>query len=97
MDPITSPNDPLFFSHHANLERLYYKWRQQTGDALASSSDPCGSYYGSYVTKPQPSGHNLEDVFYPYFYAFGSTEPLTVSGACTYLQTANNIYYTYDA
>ena len=31
LDIFTSPNDPLFFSHHANLDRLYYYWRQHIG------------------------------------------------------------------
>lgn len=31
LDMHTSPNDPLFFSHHANIDRMYYLWRQRIG------------------------------------------------------------------
>eukprot|EP01035_Chromulina_nebulosa_P018954 gene18954-24762_t len=92
-DPITSPNDPLWFSHHSQLERLYYTWRQLTGDKLATTSDPCGIFYGRSVTNPQPAGHNLNDLFYPYFYLGGDT-PITLAQACSYLNT-NNVDYTY--
>eukprot|EP01035_Chromulina_nebulosa_P018469 gene18469-24179_t len=92
-DPITSPNDPLWFSHHAQLERLYYTWRQSTGDKLATTSDPCGIFYGKNAVNPQPSGHNLNDVFYPYFYLGGDT-PITLSQACSYLNT-QSLDYTY--
>lgn len=26
-DPITSPNDPLWFSHHAQIDRIWYQWK----------------------------------------------------------------------
>jgi hypothetical protein len=29
-DPVTSPNDPLWFSHHAQLDRLFYQWKVST-------------------------------------------------------------------
>ena len=52
-DVATSPNDPLFFSHHANLDRIYYLWRLKTGDKLATVEDPCGLYYGPRASFPQ--------------------------------------------
>ena len=95
MDPITSPNDPLFFSHHGNLDRMYWEYRAKTGDALATESDPCGGFYGKEVTTPQPEGHDLNDVLSPSFFAFRSLEeidtlgPLTIAEACYFLQTDN--------
>jgi hypothetical protein len=31
LDVYTSPQDPLFFSHHANLDRIFYFWRKRIG------------------------------------------------------------------
>lgn len=32
MQTASSPNDPLFFLHHANVDRLWYLWQQRWGD-----------------------------------------------------------------
>lgn len=53
MDFDTSPNDPLWFSHHAQLDRLHYYWMQYIGEALATDEDPCGGYYGEMTPDPQ--------------------------------------------
>lgn len=53
LDFETSPNDPLWFSHHANLDRLRYYWQERTGDSLATDEDPCGNYYGGVTVYPQ--------------------------------------------
>ncbi|KAH6711904.1 hypothetical protein BKA61DRAFT_677100 [Leptodontidium sp. MPI-SDFR-AT-0119] len=29
MNPTTSPNEPLFFLHHAQIDRLWWKWQQE--------------------------------------------------------------------
>ena len=47
LDFFTSPNDPLWFSHHAQLDRLHYYWMQLIGEALVTDEDPCGGYYGT--------------------------------------------------
>lgn len=49
----TSPNDPLWFSHHANLDRLHYYWLQLVGESIATDDDPCGIYYGGATVYPQ--------------------------------------------
>ncbi len=95
MDPITSPNDPLFFSHHANLDRLYYNWKIQIGDSLATVDDPCGTFYGGNTTNPQPAGHNLNDVFTPPFYTFDGVTQLTLSSACYNMHTSR-IQWKYE-
>ena len=51
----TSPNDPLWFSHHANLDRLHYYWMEYIGDSIATGDDPCGEYYGGDTVYPQVS------------------------------------------
>lgn len=43
----TSANDPLWLSHHAMLDKLFYIWRAKYGDAISTDEDPCGVYYAS--------------------------------------------------
>jgi len=31
-DPANSPGEPLFYLHHANLDRIYWRWQQQDLD-----------------------------------------------------------------
>jgi tyrosinase len=45
----TSPNDPVFFLHHCNVDRLWWNWQQR---------------YGIHSYRPisgGPAGHNLND------------------------------------
>ena len=54
MGPGTSPNDPVFFLHHCNVDRLWADWQ---------SRHPTVGY------EPQtggPTGHNLNDFMYPW-------------------------------
>lgn len=100
-DANTSPNDPLWWSHHANLDRLWWQWKKEKGDALATDDDYCGNYYGGETVYPQPVGHNLWQKFYPEFYAFRSIDEisalggLTINEACYYFNT-ERMPYTYD-
>ena len=50
MGPGTSPNDPVFFLHHCNIDRLWALWQH------AHPSSPYLPASGG------PSGHNLNDV-----------------------------------
>jgi tyrosinase len=43
-----SPNDPVFWLHHANIDRLWGEWQDRHGNA-------------SYPTSGAPTGHNLND------------------------------------
>lgn len=54
MLPSTSPNDPIFFLHHCNVDRLWSVWQQQHP---TEGYHPTGS--GPEVGPP---GHNLTDV-----------------------------------
>ena len=45
----TSPNDPIFWLNHANVDRLWWQWQQQRG-------------INTYLpTSGGPTGHNLND------------------------------------
>lgn len=53
MLPMTSPNDPVFFLHHCNVDRLWAAWQAQNP--------------GLYLpTTGGPSGHNLNDQMWPW-------------------------------
>src|SRR5262249_50044321 len=52
MLPGTSPNDPVFFLHHCNVDRLWAKWQ---GLRPANLSLPYEPVNGG------PTGHNLDD------------------------------------
>jgi tyrosinase len=49
----SSPNDPVFFLHHANIDRLWEVWMQRHGKVYAPESGG-------------PVGHNLNDLMWPY-------------------------------
>ncbi len=49
----TSPNDPVFWFIHANLDRLWEEWLDQHGQTYVPVTGG-------------PSGHNLNDAMWPY-------------------------------
>jgi len=56
MEPLdVSPNDPAFFMHHCNVDRLYAEW-QDIGDNFDKYEPVSGA----------PDGYNLNDKMYPY-------------------------------
>lgn len=54
MLPGTSPNDPVFFLHHCNVDRLWWQWQLQ---------HPIAGYE---PTSGGPPGHNLNDLMSPW-------------------------------
>lgn len=48
-----SPNDPLFWNHHSNVDRLWAIWEERNGKNYAPVSGG-------------PMGHNLNDMMWPY-------------------------------
>lgn len=54
MGPGTSPNDPVFFLHHANVDRIWSKWAPSTGN------EPYVPMQGG------PYGHTANDPMYPW-------------------------------
>jgi tyrosinase len=58
-----SPNDPVFFLHHAFVDRLWVLWekyQRQTNKALAANEVLYLPRTGG------PMGHNLYDHLYPF-------------------------------
>jgi len=54
MMAMTSPNDPIFFLHHANVDRLWAKWQlNNPGDA-------------NYPSTSVMAGHALNDLMWPW-------------------------------
>lgn len=56
METGASPNDPLFFLHHCNIDRLWAMWQQDGHAGVAGY--PSGTSY--------PRGHNLNDPMWPW-------------------------------
>ena len=54
MLPLTSPNDPVFFIHHCNVDRLWAQWQDQNPNQ------------GYQPTSGGPPGHNLNDLMFPW-------------------------------
>ncbi|KAJ8605754.1 hypothetical protein CTAYLR_008481 [Chrysophaeum taylorii] len=59
-DLATSPNDPVFYLHHSNIERIWQAWAFKTGRFVATIADPCGGY-----DEETPEGHGIREPFYP--------------------------------
>lgn len=51
----SSPYDPVFWLHHANVDRLWAKWQD---------NNHAGSNF--YPSQGQPYGHNLNDLMWPW-------------------------------
>ncbi|KLU90675.1 hypothetical protein MAPG_10527 [Magnaporthiopsis poae ATCC 64411] len=67
MSPSSSPNDPLFFMHHAQIDRLWYLWQQ--ADVVARTRDYSGDKTftelagnDTSVDRPTPPPAALDDV-----------------------------------
>jgi len=65
MVAMTSPNDPIFFLHHANIDRLWSKWQETHPGAENFNPDNSGQY-----------GHRIDDGMWPWD---GSTNITTSS------------------
>ncbi len=59
MLPSTSPNDPIFFLHHCNIDRLWAQWQHPTGL-------PARPYVPAGGTAGAPVGHRLTDPMQPW-------------------------------
>jgi tyrosinase len=58
MVSMTSPNDPIFFLHHAFIDKIWAQWQ-----AIQGSAD-LGANYAP--VKDGPPGHNLDDEMFPW-------------------------------
>lgn len=59
MTPSTSPNDPIFFLHHCNIDRLWAQWQHPVGL-------PARPYLPAAGTAGAPVGHRLGDPMQPW-------------------------------
>ncbi len=82
MDTMTSPNDPVFFLHHANLDRLYAVWQ---GRHQASA------HYLPVTGGPQ--GHNLNDLL---IFNTSGAAPFHTSATPASLMNHHELGYRYD-
>jgi len=82
MDSMTSPNDPLFFLHHANIDRLYAVW-QGMHQASAHYLPVAGSR----------QGHNLNDALI--FHTAG-TVPFHSRATPASVMNHHELGYQYD-
>lgn len=57
MLPSTSPNDPIFFLHHCNVDRLWAQWQRQNSNL---------PYVPAANTAGAPIGHRLTDPMQPW-------------------------------
>ncbi|KAM0085922.1 hypothetical protein ACKRZS_001723 [Fusarium odoratissimum] len=84
MNPTTSPNEPLFFLHHAQIDRLWWLWQKENSTRLAE-------YNGLYKNINQTEQHevSLDDVLM----MGGIDEDLTVGDVMD--TTKGPLCYTY--
>ncbi len=59
MLPSTSPNDPIFFLHHCNIDRLWAQWQHPSGS-------PAPPYIPGAGVPGAPVGHRLTDPMQPW-------------------------------
>ncbi|WP_051189604.1 tyrosinase family protein [Daejeonella oryzae] len=64
MVPSTSPNDPIFFLHHCNVDRLWAMWQIDGHQGAAF-----------YPAAGEPVGHNLNDPLWPWVGALPGYAP----------------------
>jgi tyrosinase len=53
MSGITAPNDPVFWLHHANIDRLWVEWQRRHGWVYLPAEGA-------------QQGHNLDDLMWPF-------------------------------
>jgi len=60
-----SPNDPIFWLHHANVDRIWASWQDKRGGNRRNGYPPSGSV-SPFDGDPAPTGHNVEDIMWPW-------------------------------
>jgi len=100
-DTASSPNDPLFVFHHANVDRLLAEWQLRV-----QYSPHAPLPFSGWPTEGMCQGHNLHDVISerdPYFGSLlGWTgeavhKRLTVADLLEATAPGMNSFYTYDS
>merc|ERR1719499_1614893 len=95
-DGQTSANDPLFFAHHINMDRIYTLWEALNPDQLAT-------YYGipPAGTENWCSSGLLDAIVSPNDYElldgmFGLSAPFTIKDQFDAMSDLDNVNYVYD-
>lgn len=70
MAMMTSPNDPIFFMHHAFIDFIWARWQKIRRETWQQDAANQGQQYElsiHYEVPPNlPYGHNLEDLMWPW-------------------------------
>lgn len=70
MSQAFSPNDPVFWLHHANVDRLWANWQARRLATVPGSKPrdhyPPSTQLSPFDLKPAPPGHRLEDPMWPW-------------------------------
>jgi tyrosinase len=65
-----SPNDPIFWLHHANVDRAWERWQQNRLDQVEGSTRedhyPAANTPAPWNGRPAPMGHYLDDLMWPW-------------------------------
>ncbi|WAZ19848.1 tyrosinase family protein [Streptomyces cinnabarinus] len=70
MSQAFSPNDPAFWLHHANVDRIWANWQNRRLAAVAGSKPrdhyPPPTELSPFNLEPAPPGHRLDDRMWPW-------------------------------
>lgn len=65
-----SPNDPIFWLHHANVDRLWALWQEHHTQGPFSSDRvddyPLPTERNPWNSRPAPEGHKINDMMWPW-------------------------------
>lgn len=86
MAPASSPNDPIFFLHHTNVDRWWYKWQQLNNSANALQ------YTGNKVQGESTLDATPQDIM-PFLGLLGGND---LPVADVLLTNTSTLCYTYD-
>jgi tyrosinase len=67
MGPATSPNDPVFFLNHCNVDRIWEDWQQRHGNPPYLPNDSAGSTLRGHRLNDRLFGITTSDLFDPIY------------------------------
>ena len=70
MNPVFSPNDPLFWLHHAYIDRVWARWqanrRAGAPGSTFRSHYPAQADVSPFNGQVAPNGHRIDDIMWPW-------------------------------
>ena len=78
MEPMTSPNDPVFFLHHCFVDKIWADWQEQKMKDFNNGDAPPPPHYAPLIDGPP--GHNLKDIMKPFNVTVDSTFDISALG-----------------